>query len=95
MVGRMYVNAPVSSNMITTTVTVIRITPLSAAAAPRKAYVPGVIHGASGGQAANILLVLCSWYMALTMIPTFNQRSAQYKFGKCVSHAPYVQSLHQ
>lgn len=28
MVGRIYVKAPVSSNMITTTVTVIRITPL-------------------------------------------------------------------
>lgn len=28
MVGRMYVRAPVNSNMITTTVTVIRITPL-------------------------------------------------------------------
>lgn len=28
MVGRIYVRAPVSSNMITTTVTVIRITPL-------------------------------------------------------------------
>ena len=28
IVGRMYVRAPVSSNMMTTTVTVIRITPL-------------------------------------------------------------------
>ena len=71
MVGKMYVKAPVSSNMITTTVTVILITPLmrlgedgyqsrnrftdlSAAAAPRKAYVPGVIHGSSGTQDANI-----------------------------------------
>jgi hypothetical protein len=73
MVGRIYVSAPVSSNMITTTVTVIRMTPLDvselinvdvavalrgthlrAAAAPRKAYVPGVMHGASGTQTANI-----------------------------------------
>jgi hypothetical protein len=30
MVGRMYVNAPVSSNMITTTVTVNRMMPLYA-----------------------------------------------------------------
>jgi hypothetical protein len=37
IVGKIYVNAPVSSNMITTTVTVILITPLRAAAAPRKA----------------------------------------------------------
>ena len=58
MVGRMYVRAPVNSNMMTTTVTVMRMTPLSAAAAPRKAYVPGVIHGASGGHAAKIPLVL-------------------------------------
>ncbi len=28
MVGRMYVKAPVSSNMMTTTVTVMRMTPL-------------------------------------------------------------------
>jgi hypothetical protein len=75
MVGRIYVRAPVSSNIITTTVTVNRMTPLDglscrtlsrpgqirsrdtylrAAAAPRKAYVPGVIHGASGTQNANI-----------------------------------------
>lgn len=54
MVGRMYVNAPVSSNMMTTTVTVIRMTPLNAAAAPRKAYVPGVIQGKSGSQEVNI-----------------------------------------
>ena len=37
MVGRMYVNAPVSSNMITTTDTVMCMIPLSAAAAPRNA----------------------------------------------------------
>ena len=71
IVGRMYVKAPVSSNIITTTDTVRRITPLSnvgvtctwvtkgkpylnAAAAPKNAYVPGVIHGTSGWQTANI-----------------------------------------
>lgn len=68
IVGKMYVRAPVSSNMMTTTVTVIRMIPLrsiqlllleeqvtydKAAAAPRKAYVPGVIQGLSGSQAAN------------------------------------------
>ena len=37
IVGKIYVNAPVSSNITTTTVTVILMTPLSAAAAPRKA----------------------------------------------------------
>ena len=48
IVGRMYVRAPVSSNMITTTDTVMCMIPLRAAAAPRKAYVPGVMHGTSG-----------------------------------------------
>ena len=50
IVGKIYVRAPVSSNMITTTVTVIRMTPLRAAAAPKNAYVPGVIQGTSGLQ---------------------------------------------
>lgn len=75
MVGRMYVKAPVSSNMMTTTVTVILMTPLfaiqflglvcepliylRAAAAPRNAYVPGVMHGTSGWQTAN--MPECSW----------------------------------
>ena len=49
----MYVRAPVSSNMITTTETVMCIIPLKAAPAPRKAYVPGVIHVTSGSQAAK------------------------------------------
>ena len=47
MVGRIYVKAPVISNMMTTTDTVICMIPLSAAPAPRKAYVPGVMHGTS------------------------------------------------
>lgn len=51
MVGKMYSRAPVNSNMITTTETVICIMPLRAAPAPRKAYVPGVIQGTSGSQA--------------------------------------------
>lgn len=58
--------------MITTTVTVSRITPLyfavstkykqvvkekaylNAAAAPKRAYVPGVMHGTSGWHTENI-----------------------------------------
>lgn len=51
MVGRMYVKAPVNSNMMTTTETVMCMIPDKAAAAPKKAYVPGVIHGMSGWQA--------------------------------------------
>jgi len=84
IVGRIYVNAPVSSNMITTTVTVIRITPLHsldvmiyactethlrAAAAPKNAYVPGVMQGTSGVQTAkkldfqNVLFVADQYLM--------------------------------
>ena len=48
IVGRMYVSAPVSSNIMTTTETVICMIPLRAAPAPRNAYVPGVMHGTSG-----------------------------------------------
>jgi len=51
MVGRMYVKAPVNSNMMTTTETVMCMIPDKAAAAPKKAYVPGVMHGISGWQA--------------------------------------------
>ena len=40
--------------MITTTVTVILVMPAKPAAAPRKAYVPGVMHGFSGSHDANI-----------------------------------------
>lgn len=49
----MYVIAPVSSNMITATDMVICIIPLRAAAAPKKAYVPGVMQGTSGSQDAK------------------------------------------
>lgn len=48
IVGRIYVSAPVSSNMMTTTVTVRPVMPESAAPAPRNAYVPGVMQGWSG-----------------------------------------------
>ena len=37
MVGRMYVSAPVNSNMMTTTETVMCMIPLRAAPAPRNA----------------------------------------------------------
>ena len=53
MVGKIYVKAPVNSNMMTTTETVICMMPLRAAAAPKKAYVPGVIQGTSGSQLAK------------------------------------------
>jgi len=69
--------------MMTTTVTVSLVIPLlissgprslqptypRAAAAPRKAYVPGVIQGASGAQAANIGAVGYAVYSALTRMP--------------------------
>jgi len=48
MVGRIYVSAPVNSNMMTTTETVMCMIPDNAAAAPKNAYVPGVMHGISG-----------------------------------------------
>ncbi|KAH3667164.1 hypothetical protein OGAPHI_002813 [Ogataea philodendri] len=44
MVGIMYRFAPVSSNIITTTVNVKCVIPLSAAAAPKKAYVPDIVQ---------------------------------------------------
>ena len=50
IVGRIYVNAPVNSNMITVTEMVRCIIPLRAAAAPKKAYVPGVMQGTSGSH---------------------------------------------
>lgn len=53
MVGKMYVKAPVSSNMMTVTEIVRCIIPLSAAPAPRKAYVPGVMQGTSGSHEAK------------------------------------------
>jgi hypothetical protein len=54
IVGRIYRTPPVNSNMITTTLTVMCIIPPNDAAAPRKAYVPGVIHVTpSAGQAAK------------------------------------------
>ncbi|KAH3678804.1 hypothetical protein OGATHE_000073 [Ogataea polymorpha] len=44
IVGTMYLIAPVSSNIMTTTASVRCVIPLSAAAAPRNAYVPEIIH---------------------------------------------------
>lgn len=46
----MYVKAPVISNKITTTEMVRCMIPLRAAPAPRRAYVPGVMHGTSGSH---------------------------------------------
>ena len=40
----MYLTPPVSSNMMTTSDTVMRVTPPRTAAAPTIAYRPGVIH---------------------------------------------------
>jgi hypothetical protein len=76
MVGNIYVNAPVISNIITTTDTVICMIPLSAAPAPRKAYVPGVIHGTSGSQAAkNAESGKDSW-RCCTKMPTIRPKDA-------------------
>ena len=60
MIGRTYVNAPVSSNMITTRDTVMRVAPARAEAAPITAYVPGVTHGISGSQLSKAKKVGCS-----------------------------------
>lgn len=59
----------VSSNIMTTTDTVILITPPRAAAAPRKAYVPGVMHGKSGLHTANHpLWGYCLWGHSVAFI---------------------------
>jgi hypothetical protein len=76
MVGRMYVKAPVNSNMITTTDTVICMIPDRAAAAPKKAYVPGVIHGISGWQAEKKAALGNACCIAWTRIPTMRPRDA-------------------
>ena len=62
--------------MMTTTETVMCMTPLSAAPAPRKAYVPGVIHGTSGWHAEKKResgKVSCK---AWTRIPTIRPNEA-------------------
>lgn len=76
IVGKMYVKAPVSSNRMTTTDTVICIIPLNAAPAPRKAYVPGVMQGTSGSHAekkAELGYLCCR---AWTRIPTIRPKEA-------------------
>ena len=76
IVGRIYVRAPVSSNMITTTETVMCMMPLKAAPAPRNAYVPGVIHGISGSQAAKNLDCGNDSWRACTRMPTILPKDA-------------------
>src|ERR1700761_6404217 len=62
--------------MMTTTDTVMCMMPLNAAPAPRKAYVPGVIHGTSGAQAAkNFESGKLSW-RACTKMPTMRPKVA-------------------
>lgn len=62
--------------MMTVTEMVKCMIPLSAAPAPRKAYVPGVIHGTSGSQEAK------NWESGkvscrlLTIIPTIRPKDA-------------------
>ena len=73
IVGRIYVNAPVSSNIMTTTETVMCIIPESAAAAPKNAYVPGVMHVTSGWHAEKkeeVGKASCSdWTTMPTILP--------------------------
>lgn len=76
IVGNMYVRAPVSSNMITTTDTVMCMIPLKAAAAPKNAYVPGVIQGPSGPHAAKNLEPGLDSCMCWTKIPTIRPKDA-------------------
>ena len=62
--------------MITTTETVICIMPLRAAAAPKKAYVPGVIHGPSGSHAAKKADEGNDSCKCCTMMPTILPKEA-------------------
>jgi hypothetical protein len=62
--------------MMTTTETVRCIIPLSDAAAPKNAYVPGVIHGTSGSQAAKKLELGNDSCKAFTRIPTIRPKDA-------------------
>lgn len=61
---------------MTTTDTVMCMIPLSAAAAPRKAYVPGVIHGMSGSQVTKNLALGYASCNACTRIPTIRPKDA-------------------
>jgi hypothetical protein len=62
--------------MMTVTEIVRCMMPLRAAAAPRKAYVPGVIQGTSGSHdAKKAELGKCS-YSACTIIPTMRPKDA-------------------
>jgi hypothetical protein len=72
----MYVNAPVISNIMTTTEMLICMIPLNEAAAPRKAYVPGVIHGPSGSHALKKAEVGKLSWMCWTKIPTMRPNAA-------------------
>lgn len=76
IVGRMYVSAPVSSNMMTTTETVMCMMPLSAAPAPRNAYVPGVMQGTSGAHAEKKRALGYASCSASTMMPTILPKEA-------------------
>jgi hypothetical protein len=51
-------------------------TDLSAAAAPKNAYVPGVMHGTSGWQNAKMPDIGCSRLIALTTMPTMRPKLA-------------------
>lgn len=62
--------------MMTTTETVMCMIPDKAAAAPKKAYVPGVIHGISGWQAEKKAEFGNACWMACTNIPTMRPKDA-------------------
>ena len=72
----MYVNAPVISNMMTTTDMLMCMIPLRLAAAPRKAYVPGVMHGPSGKHALKNADPGKDSWMCLTKMPTMRPKAA-------------------
>lgn len=76
MVGRMYVRAPVSSNIMTVTEMVRCMMPLRAAPAPKNAYVPGVMQGTSGSQEAKKAELGKDSCNACTMIPTIRPNDA-------------------
>jgi hypothetical protein len=76
MVGRIYVNAPVISNMITTTLILICMIPARLLAAPRNAYVPGVMHGPSGSHAAKNALSGNDSWICWTKMPTMRPNAA-------------------
>jgi hypothetical protein len=76
IVGKIYVSAPVISNIITTTLILICIMPAKLLAAPKNAYVPGVIHGPSGSHAAKNAEPGKDSWICCTKMPTMRPNAA-------------------